>query len=71
MPVLLPLTNEPITGDTDEEEVYSFPDADPYLAEDEVFLQAVREGDQSLVRSSYRDAAKSYQLSWDVTRAGK
>ena len=70
MPVLLPLTNEPITGDTDKEEVYSFPDADPYLAEDEVFLQAVREGDQSLVRSSYRDAAKSYQLSWDVTRAG-
>ena len=58
-------------GNDDTEEVLSFPDADPYLSEVQVFLTAVRSGDPSLVRSSYRDAANTYQLSWDIRRASE
>lgn len=49
--------------------MFYFPDADPYLDEDKVFLRAVRNGDKTLVQSSYRDAAKTYQLSWNIHRA--
>ncbi len=54
-----------------KEEVYSFPTADPYLAEDKAFLQAVMSGDTSNIQSSYADAAKTYQLSWDVRRSSE
>ena len=57
--------------DEEEEKVYSFPSADPYLAEDEAFLQAVMSGDISNIQSSYADAAKTYQLSWDVRRSSE
>ena len=55
----------------EEEEIHHFPSADPYLGEDKVFLEAVRSGDDSTVQSSYSDAAKSYQLSWQVRRASE
>ena len=58
-------------GNDDTEEVLLFPDADPYLSEVQVFLAAVRSGDRSLVRSSYRDAANTYRLSWDIRRASE
>lgn len=58
-------------GNTDEEQVEGFPDADPYLGEVQVFLAAVRSRDPSKVRSSYRDAAKTYQLSWAIRRASE
>lgn len=58
-------------GNTDDDEVYEFPDADPYLKEDAVFLRAVQTGDRSLIRSSYQDAAKTYQFSWDIRRASE
>ena len=58
-------------GNNDTEEVLSFPDADPYLSEVQVFLTAVRSGDPSLVRSSYGDAANTYRLSWDIRRASE
>lgn len=56
-------------GYTDKEEVFRFPDADPYLEEDKAFLEAVRTGNQKLIRSSYEDASKTYELSWDIRRA--
>jgi len=58
-------------ANNDTEEVLSFPDADPYLSEVQVFLTAVRSGDPSLVRSSYRDAANTYRLSWEICRASE
>lgn len=59
-----------LTGEHDEE-VYHFPSADPYMNEDKVFLEAVRSGDHSGVQSTYSDAAKTYQLSWDVRRSSE
>ena len=56
-------------GDTDVEEVFTFPDADPYLAEDKAFLTAVTTRDTSLLLSSYSDAAKTYSLTWAITAA--
>ncbi len=55
----------------EEEQIYEFPSADPYLGEDRAFLEAVRSGDSSGIQSSYSDAAKTYQLSWDVRRASE
>ena len=57
------------TSGSDDDEVYTFPDADPYLEEDRAFLAAVRNRDASLVHSTYEDATKTYQLSWDIRRA--
>ena len=54
-----------------EEQVYSFPTADPYLGEDKAFLEAVRSGDSSGIQSTYSDAEKTYKLSWDVRRASE
>lgn len=54
---------------SDQETVYSFPYADPYLEEDRAFLAAVQTRDTSLIRSSYEDAAKTYQFSWSLRRA--
>lgn len=56
---------------TDSEEVFTYPDADPYLAEDRVFLSAVTSGDPSHVMSSYSDAAKTYALSWAIRTASR
>ena len=55
--------------DEDKDEVFTFPDADPYLEEDRAFLEAVRTGNQSIIRSSYEDASKTYELSWAIRRA--
>lgn len=55
----------------EEEFVYPFPSADPYLVEDRAFLQAVASGDSSGIQSSYSDAAKTYKLSWDIRRASE
>jgi predicted dehydrogenase len=52
-----------------EDTVEVFPSVDPYLEEDKIFLKAVSSGDAGLVRSSYEDAAKTYELSWAITRA--
>ena len=56
-------------GYTDEEEIFPFPNVDPYYREDEAFLKAVSNGDSSLIRSSYEDAFKTYSLSWAIRRA--
>ena len=56
-------------GYTNEEEIIPFPNVDPYYKEDEAFLKAVCSGDNSLIRSSYEDAFKTYALSWAIRRA--
>jgi len=51
------------------EEVFYFPDADPYLEEDKMFIEAVRSGDTSKILSNYGDASKTYELSWCVRKS--
>ena len=52
-----------------EESVFHYREADPYNTEVEVFLAAVRTHQPQLVRSTYDDALKTYQLSWAIRRA--
>ncbi len=54
-----------------EEEVLCYPEADPYLEEDRVFLEAVRSGNNSQIQSNYQDASKTYSLSWCVRTASE
>lgn len=56
---------------TMEEEVLCYPEADPYMEEDRVFLEAVRSRDSSKIQSNYQDASKTYNLSWCVRRASE
>ena len=56
-------------GNTDSEEIFKYPMADPYLAEDQAFVSAVTSGDLSTVRCSYSDAASTYCLSWAIASA--
>ena len=58
-------------GYTDQEEVLTYPDVDPYLEEDRLFLEAVRTGNHDLIRSSYVDAARTYEMSWAIHRASE
>ena len=60
-----------LLGDTDDEEVFTFPEADPYMEEDLAFIKAVRSGDHTHIRSGYHDAAKTYLLSWAIRRASE
>jgi len=58
----------------DKVEVFDFSadqdlSADPYYNEVKYFIDAIRTGDQSLIRSSYTDAFKTYELTWDIQRA--
>ena len=54
---------------TERTEVMDFADDDPYLTEDRIFLNAVRSGDPSAIRSTYADAMKTYELTWAIRRA--
>ena len=65
-----PHVHSDFTGE-EKEDVYYFPSADPYMGEDKAFLDAVRSGDSSHIKSSYSDAAKTYQLSWAVRRSSE
>ena len=55
----------------DTDQVYTYTDADPYLTEVEAFLKAVRDKCPSQVRSSYGDAASTYQFTWAIRRASE
>ncbi|XP_021361655.1 uncharacterized protein UNK4.17-like isoform X2 [Mizuhopecten yessoensis] len=44
---------------------------DMYLRELDLFIQAVRQGKQSLIKSSYEDALKTYELTWAIRRQGE
>ena len=53
-----------------EESVEAFPNVDTYLEEDSAFLRAVSSrADADLIRSTYEDAAKTYEFSWAIKRA--
>jgi predicted dehydrogenase len=56
---------------SEEVEEVSFADDDPYLAEDQAFVTAVRTGDTSGIRSSYGDAMRTYELTWAITEAAR
>ena len=47
---------------------FTFEDDDTYYTELDTFLKAVRTRDQSLVESSYADAAKTYSMTWAIRR---
>ncbi|XP_065183205.1 uncharacterized protein LOC135814073 [Sycon ciliatum] len=53
-------------GDTDDEVVERFPDADAYMEEDKAFISAVCTGNHSSIESMYEDAMESYSLSWSI-----
>ena len=55
-------------GYTNEQEEILFPTADPYYKEDKMFLDAIHARDGSVVRSTYEDAFKTYQLTWAIRR---
>lgn len=42
---------------------------DPYYAEMDAFLRAIRENRPDLIRSPYADAARTYEVTWAITQA--
>ena len=54
---------------SEQETIECFADADPYYVEDKYFFGAIRKNDLSFVRSTYADAAKTYELTWAIRRA--
>ena len=56
---------------TEDVETFEFAGDDTYLTEDQVFIEAVRTGDPTGIRSSYEDAAKTYELTWAIRRAAQ
>ncbi len=52
---------------TEGTERMMFDDDDPYFTEDDVFVAAIRNNDPSLIKSSYSDASKTFELTWDIT----
>jgi len=55
----------------DRTETLTFTDDDPYLTEDQAFIDAIRTGDASGTHSTYADAMKTYQLTWAIRRASE
>lgn len=58
------------SGTPNEDKDYTFEDDDCYKEELETFIKAVRAKDQSLIQSSYADAAKTYDFTWAIRRLG-
>ena len=46
-----------------------FTDDDPYRAEDEAFIRAIRENRPEPIRSSYDDAFRTYELTCAIAAA--
>jgi len=61
------LVRRPHSDDTEE---IRFEEDDPYLTEDQVFVEAVRSKDVSGIRSTYADAFKTFELTWAIADAG-
>lgn len=55
---------------SDETQWLDFGDDDPYMTEDRAFVEAIRTGSLSPIRSRYADALETYRLSWEITHAG-
>ena len=54
---------------SNQESVEKFPEADPYLEEDRIFIEAILSGKSDGIESLYEDATKTYELSWAIRRA--
>lgn len=54
---------------SNKESVEKFPEADPYLEEDRIFIEAILSGKSDGIESLYEDATKTYELSWAIRRA--
>jgi predicted dehydrogenase len=55
----------------EETTVETFSDDDPYLTEDAAFVEAVRTGEASAIRSGYADALKTHELAWAIRSASQ
>ncbi|XP_071127368.1 uncharacterized protein [Mytilus edulis] len=50
---------------------YTFNEQDSFLNELSAFINAVRTEDHTGIRSSYEDAAKTYEFTWKIRRTGE
>lgn len=55
----------------DKEETYTFPEDDPYFTEIDTFIDAIETKDQSLIASSFSDGVRTYEFSWEITKAAR
>ncbi|XP_033751488.1 uncharacterized protein UNK4.17-like [Pecten maximus] len=58
-------------GRRNEDRDFTFEGSDSYSTELKTFMEAVRTNDQSLIKSSYSDAAKTYELTWAIRLSGE
>ncbi|OWF46461.1 uncharacterized protein UNK4.17-like [Mizuhopecten yessoensis] len=58
-------------GKRDEDKDFTFEGSDSYGTELKTFIEAVRSNDQSLIKSSYEDAVKTYELTWAIRLSGE
>lgn len=56
---------------SDEDTVFEFGDCDPYMEEIAAFIDAVRTGNKSGIRSPYQDASKTYEFTRRINSAEK
>ncbi|XP_060074899.1 uncharacterized protein LOC132554593 [Ylistrum balloti] len=58
-------------GNPNQDQDFVFENDDTYLNELDTFIKAVRQRNQSLIKSSYEDAMKTYELTWAIRRQGE
>lgn len=56
---------------SDDDVIFEFGDCDPYIKEISTFLDAVRTGNKSGIRSPYQDASKTYEFTRKIVAAEK
>lgn len=58
-------------GRRDEDRDFTFEGSDSYSTELKTFMESVRTNDQSVIKSSYADAVKTYELTWAIRLSGE
>lgn len=56
-------------GDDDVNDEFYFPSFDTYMKELETFMDAIRSNDSSMIKTTYIDAALTYQMAWAIQTA--
>jgi len=73
-PYVQPVLHVRRPGD-DKEQVYNFPDDDPFFSEISNFIDIIEdieeEPDAALILSTYDDAVRSYELTWAIREASE
>jgi hypothetical protein len=59
------------SADPNKDVDYTFKGNDTYYNELSAFIEAVRRGDRSGIKSSYADAAKTYMFTWKIRNTGE